>query len=96
MQNITLNNDVTLPALGYGVYQTPPEETVTAVQTALEVRYRHIDTAAAYGNEREVGEAIRRSGIAREEVFIETKVGVKQNGRYVDSSAEVLGELWIA
>jgi diketogulonate reductase-like aldo/keto reductase len=80
MQTITLNNDVTLPALGYGVYQTPPDETVTAVQTALEVGYRHIDTAAAYGNEREVGEAIRRSGIARDEVFIETKVWVTDYG----------------
>jgi 2,5-diketo-D-gluconate reductase A len=80
MQTITLNNHVTLPALGYGVYQTPPDETVTAVQTALEVGYRHIDTAAAYGNEREVGEAIRRSGIARDEVFIETKVWVTDYG----------------
>src|SRR4051794_21443159 len=80
MQTIALNNHVTLPALGYGVYQTPPDETVTAVQTALEVGYRHIDTAAAYGNEREVGEAIRRSGIARDEVFIETKVWVTDYG----------------
>jgi 2,5-diketo-D-gluconate reductase A len=52
----------------------PPNETVTAVQTALEVGYRHIDTAAAYGNEREVGEALRRSGVDRSEVFIETKI----------------------
>jgi diketogulonate reductase-like aldo/keto reductase len=73
---VTLNNGVVLPALGFGVYQTPPEQTVTAVQTALEVGYRHIDTAAAYGNEREVGEAIRRSGVDRDEVFIETKVGI--------------------
>jgi diketogulonate reductase-like aldo/keto reductase len=80
MQTITLNNHVTLPALGYGVYQTPPEETASAVQTALEVGYRHIDTAAAYGNERGVGEAIRRSGIARDEVFIETKVWVTDYG----------------
>jgi diketogulonate reductase-like aldo/keto reductase len=77
---ITLNNGVAIPALGYGVYQTPPEQTVAAVQTALEVGYRHIDTAAAYGNEREVGEAIRRSGIERGEVFIETKVWVSDYG----------------
>ena len=51
---LALNNGVTLPALGYGVFQTPPDETITAVETALEVGYRHIDTAAAYGNEREV------------------------------------------
>ena len=56
---ITLNNGVTLPALGYGVFQTPPDETITAVETALETGYRHIDTAAAYGNEREVGQALR-------------------------------------
>lgn len=71
---ITLNNGVTMPSAGLGVYQTPPEETVAAVQAALEVGYRHIDTAAAYGNEREVGEGLRRSGIPRENVFIETKV----------------------
>src|SRR5688500_2022043 len=58
-----LNNGVEMPALGFGVYQTPPEETVAAVGEALSVGYRHVDTAAAYGNEREVGEAIRRSGL---------------------------------
>jgi 2,5-diketo-D-gluconate reductase A len=77
---VTLNNGVVLPSLGFGVYQTPPEQTVPAVQTALEVGYRHIDTAAAYGNEREVGEAIRRSGIDRDEVFIETKVWISDYG----------------
>ena len=55
----TLNNGVTIPVLGYGVFQTPPDETVTAVEAALQVGYRHIDTAAAYGNEREVGKAIQ-------------------------------------
>lgn len=53
-----------MPVVGFGVFQTPPQETIRAVQTALEVGYRHIDTAAAYGNEREVGEALRRSGLA--------------------------------
>lgn len=77
---ITLNNSVTMPAVGLGVYQTPPEETVAAVQAALEVGYRHIDTAAAYGNEREVGEGLRRSGIRREDVFLETKVWVSDYG----------------
>jgi 2,5-diketo-D-gluconate reductase A len=76
----TLNNGVTMPALGLGVFQTPPEQTIAAVQTALETGYRHIDTAAAYGNEREVGEGLRRSGIPREEVFIETKVWVTDYG----------------
>ncbi|WP_045276488.1 aldo/keto reductase [Microbacterium terrae] len=63
-----------MPALGLGVFQSPPDETAAAVQTALEVGYRHIDTAAAYGNERQVGDGIRRSGLDRADVFIETKV----------------------
>lgn len=77
---LKLNNGITMPALGLGVFQSPPEETTAAVQTALEVGYRHIDTAAAYGNEREVGDGIRRSGLPREEVFIETKVWVSDYG----------------
>jgi len=60
---LDLGNGLTLPAIGYGVFQTPPDETVTAVTTALETGYRHIDTAAAYGNERQVGEGIRASGV---------------------------------
>src|SRR3954451_10394335 len=78
--SFTLNNEVQIPALGFGVFQTPPDETVSAVQTALEVGYRHIDTAAAYGNEREVGEGIRRAGVPREEIFVETKVWVSDYG----------------
>src|SRR4051812_22806774 len=78
--SFTLNNGVQIPALGFGVFQTAPEETVTAVQTALEVGYRHIDTAAAYGNEREAGEAIRRSGLDRSEVFVETKIWISDYG----------------
>jgi diketogulonate reductase-like aldo/keto reductase len=77
---LTLNNGVTMPALGLGVFQTPPDETTAAVETALRVGYRHVDTAAAYGNEREVGEAIARSGLARDEVFVETKVWVSDYG----------------
>src|SRR4051794_14552060 len=77
---LTLNNGVELPAIGYGVFQTPPEETVAAVQEALRVGYWHIDTAAAYGNERQVGEALRRSGLDRGEVFIETKVWISDYG----------------
>ena len=78
--DITLNNGVVMPAVGFGVYQTPPEETAVAVQTALEAGYRHIDTAAAYGNERGVGEGLRRSGLAREDVLLETKVWVVDYG----------------
>ena len=76
----TLNNDVTIPALGVGVFQSPPEETLTAVETALRVGYRLIDTAAAYGNEREVGEAIRRSGVGRDEIFVTTKLWISDYG----------------
>ena len=78
---LTLNNGVTMPALGLGVFQSPPEQTTAAVETALATGYRHIDTAAAYGNEREVGEGIRRSGLDRADVFIETKVWVSDYGR---------------
>jgi diketogulonate reductase-like aldo/keto reductase len=77
---LTLNNGVTIPSIGLGVFQTPPDETIDAVVTALETGYRHIDTAAAYFNEREVGEGIRRSGIDRSEVFIESKVWISDYG----------------
>jgi len=92
----TLNNGVTMPALGFGVFQTPPEETLAAVRAALDTGYRHIDTAAAYGNEREVGEAIRRSGRDRDEVFVETKVWISDYGydatlHAFDKSAGKLG-----
>jgi 2,5-diketo-D-gluconate reductase A len=69
-----------MPALGFGVFQTPPDETVAAVASALRIGYRHIDTAAADLNEHEVGEAIRRSGIDRSEIFIETKVWISDYG----------------
>ncbi|MET0433104.1 MAG: aldo/keto reductase [Cellulomonas sp.] len=93
---LTLNNGVTLPALGFGVFQTPPDETVDAVTEALRVGYRHIDTAAAYGNEREVGEAIRRSGVDRADLFVETKVWISDFGydatlHAFDKSAGKLG-----
>jgi len=78
--NITLNNGVVMPAIGLGVFQTPPEATVDAVATALETGYRHIDTAAAYFNETEVGEGIRRSGIDRSEIFLETKAWISDYG----------------
>ena len=77
---LTLNNGVTMPQIGFGVFQSSPEQTTAAVLEALKVGYRHIDTAAAYRNEREVGEAVRRSGIAREDVFIETKIWISDYG----------------
>lgn len=76
----TLNNGVDLPALGLGVFQTPPDQTRTAVETALSLGYRHVDTAAVYGNEREVGQAVRASGLPREEVFVETKIWISDFG----------------
>ena len=77
---LTLDNGVELPAIGLGVFQTPPEETRDAVRAALDVGYRHIDTAAAYGNEREVGDAVRASGLDRSDVFLETKIWISDYG----------------
>jgi 2,5-diketo-D-gluconate reductase A len=71
---ITLNNGVEIPQLGFGVYQIPPADTVKATLSALEVGYRHIDTAEMYGNEKQVGEAIRASGRDRGEVFVTSKL----------------------
>jgi 2,5-diketo-D-gluconate reductase A len=72
--SIELNDGNSIPQLGFGVFQIEPEETVEAVTTALEVGYRHIDTAEMYGNEAEVGEAIRASGLDRSEVFVTSKL----------------------
>ena len=77
---LKLNNGVELPALGLGVFQTPSDETRDAVAAALEAGYRHIDTAAAYGNEREVGEAVHASGLDRSDVFLETKIWISDYG----------------
>ena len=80
METITLNNGVEMPALGLGVFQTPPDETRDAVRAALDAGYRHIDTAAAYGNERQVGEAVHDSDLNRSEIFLETKVWISDYG----------------
>ena len=77
---LTLNNGVEMPALGLGVFQTPADETRAAVEAALSAGYRHIDTAAAYGNERQVGEAVHNSGLDRSEVFLETKIWISDYG----------------
>jgi 2,5-diketo-D-gluconate reductase A len=69
-----LNNGVEIPQLGFGVFQIKPEDTVEAVTTALEVGYRHIDTAEMYRNEKQVGEAIAGSGIDRSEIFVTSKL----------------------
>jgi 2,5-diketo-D-gluconate reductase A len=71
---IVLNNGVEIPQLGFGVYQVPPEDTADVVTSALELGYRHIDTAEMYGNEKGVGEAVARSGIPRDEIFVTSKL----------------------
>jgi diketogulonate reductase-like aldo/keto reductase len=78
--SLELNNGATIPALGLGVFQTPPDEARDAVSAALGAGYRHIDTAAAYGNERQVGEAVHSSGLDRSEVFLETKIWISDYG----------------
>ncbi len=96
MEYITLNNGVEMPMLGYGVFQTPPEETERCVSEALEIGYRLIDTAQAYFNEEGVGAAVAKSGIPRDEIFITSKIWVS-NMNYeraaasIDESLEKLG-----
>lgn len=80
MDFVTLNNGVKMPKLGYGVYQTPPEETEKCVLEAIKNGYRSIDTAQAYGNEEGVGNAIVKCGLPREELFITTKVWMSNTG----------------
>jgi 2,5-diketo-D-gluconate reductase A len=72
--DITLNNGVTIPQLGFGVFQIEPKDTKQATLAALEVGYRHIDTAEMYGNEKEVGEAVRESGLDRDDIFVTSKL----------------------
>ena len=93
---LDLNNGVKMPALGLGVFLSPKEQTAGAVATAIEDGYRLIDTAAAYGNERQVGEGLRRSGIDRAEVFVTTKLWMSDYGhdsalRAFDASLRRLG-----
>lgn len=80
METVKLNNGIEMPILGYGVYQVSPEECERCVMDAISVGYRSIDTAQAYHNEEGVGNAIRKSGVAREELFITTKVWISNAG----------------
>lgn len=84
MKEVRLNNGIMMPAIGFGVYQIPDKETERVVSDALETGYRMIDTAASYFNEEQVGNAIRRSGLRREELFITTKLWV-QDYEYEDA-----------
>lgn len=95
MEFVTLNNGVKMPKLGYGVYQTPQDITKRCVLDAISVGYRLIDTAQAYGNEEGVGDAVKECGIAREELFITTKVWISNAGydkakKSIDESIEKL------
>ena len=95
MQNIKLYNGVEMPILGYGVFQVPPQEAERCVSDALSVGYRLIDTAQAYFNEEGVGEAVAKSGIKREDLFLVTKVWISNNGeekaaRSIDESLRKL------
>jgi 2,5-diketo-D-gluconate reductase A len=89
---IALRGDIEIPQLGFGVFQVPPEDTADIVSLALRVGYRHIDTAAAYRNEEGVGEAVRASGLARDEVFVTTKCPNTAHG-YDEARGALAGSL---
>lgn len=104
MKEVRLNNGVMMPAIGFGVFQIPVHETERAVTDALETGYRMIDTAASYFNEQQVGDAIRHSGLKREDLFITTKLWVQDYEyddalRAFDKSMRLLGldylDLWL-
>lgn len=100
MKEIRLNNGVMMPAIGFGVFQISADETERVVSDALEVGYRMIDTAASYFNEEQVGNAVRRSGVKREELFITTKLWVQDHEydntlRAFDLSMKKLGSDYI-
>jgi 2,5-diketo-D-gluconate reductase A len=91
--NLDLAGDVSIPQFGLGVFQVPPEQTIENVTTAIELGYRHIDTAKAYGNEAEVGQAIRASGLPREDFFVTTKLWNDDQGDAVGALKASLGRL---
>jgi 2,5-diketo-D-gluconate reductase A len=93
---IALNNGQSIPQLGFGVFQIEPKDTFEAVSTAFQVGYRHIDTAEMYGNEKEVGEAVAKSGLDRADVFVTSKLANDAHRpddarRAFDASLEALG-----
>lgn len=99
-KTVTLNNGVAMPTIGYGAFQIPEKQTKTVVSSALRVGYRLIDTAAGYGNERAVGSAINESGIARDDIFLTTKLwvqdyGEQQAAKAIDGALERLNQNYI-
>lgn len=96
LKKVTLNNGIKMPILGLGTWKSEPEDAYNAVLTALKTGYRHIDTAAIYGNEEAVGRAIKDSSVPREEIFITTKLwntdqGYESAHKAIDTSLEKLG-----
>lgn len=89
MEYVTLNNGIKMPMLGYGVYQVTNDECERCVRDALDVGYRSIDTAQAYGNEEAVGRGIKNSGVKRDDIFLTTKVWVS-NGGYENATVFVI------
>ena len=92
MEYVTLSNGVSMPKLGFGVFQVSGDETARCIQDAIEVGYRHIDTAQSYMNESEVGQGIRDSGIDRSELFVTTKVWIEHYG-YAEARESVENSL---
>lgn len=93
-RTFTLNTGAKMPAVGLGTWQSKPNEVKSAVEAALKLGYRHIDTAAAYGNEKEVGEGIKASGVARQDIWLTTKLDNpmhKHVGEAIDASLKELG-----
>lgn len=88
MEFVTLNNGIKMPVLGYGVYQVTNEECEKCVLDAISVGYRSIDTAQAYGNEEAVGNAVKKCGVPRDQLFITTKVWIT-NGGYEKAKASL-------
>ena len=88
MDFVTFNNGVKMPLIGFGTYQMPPRITERCVSDALKIGYRHIDTAQCYGNEREVGKAVKNSGLRREEIFVTTKLWSERSYRDTLTSIE--------
>lgn len=96
MKTITLSNGYEIPSMGFGTYRLAPEDTVSAVKCAIQSGWRHIDTATIYGNEKQVGQGVRESGIARSELFITTKLQGRDRGydsalKAFDLSLQMLG-----
>ena len=96
MNTVTLSNGYNIPSMGFGTYRMVPEDTVASIKCAIEAGWRHIDTATIYGNEKEVGQGVRESGIDRKELFITTKLQGRDRGydstlKAFDKSLEMLG-----